>query len=104
MAKRRILKKEISNAFGILFSDVLICRHLLPETDKSKTEELVMRICQQNDDFICRAHHAPGSENKAEVKKYYRKLYTDLNVELNAIAEEINGQIDLLDKKHEKGV
>ncbi|RRD62207.1 hypothetical protein [Tannerella forsythia] len=98
MAKRRKLKKHISNLFGMLFSDVLICHYLLPETDKEKVVSLATRIGERNDEFICRAHHAPGT-NRAEVKKYYQKLYTDLKTEWNALAEEIGRLTEALDKK-----
>ena len=47
-------------------------------------DALVLRLTK----FICRAHHAPGT-NRAEVKKYYQKLSADLRKEWNALAEEI---------------
>ncbi len=98
MAKRRILKKEIGYLFGSLFSDMLICRYLFPETKQDEFESLATRICQQNDEFIRRAHHAPSKRNKVEVKKYYRKLYADLDAELNALASEIDRLTDISDK------
>lgn len=98
MAKRRKLKKHISSLFGMLFSDVLICHYLLPETDREAVASLATRICDRNDEFICRAHHAPGT-NRAEVKKYYQKLSADLRKEWNALAEEIGRLTDAIDKK-----
>ncbi len=98
MAKRRILKKEIGYLFGSLFSDMLICRYLFPATEQSEFESLATRICQQNDEFIRRAHHAPSKENKAEVKKYYRKLYADLDAALHAVASEIDRLTGVSDK------
>ncbi|WP_278478020.1 hypothetical protein [Tannerella forsythia] len=98
MAKRRKLKKHISCLFGMLFSDLLICHYLLPKIDNEKVLLLATRMGDRNDEFICRAHHAPGT-NRAEVKKYYQKLSADLRKEWNALAEEIVRLTEALDKK-----
>jgi hypothetical protein len=98
MAKRRKLKKHISRLFGMLFSDLLICHYLLPKIDNEKVLLLATRMGDRNDEFICRAHHAPGT-NRAEVKKYYQKLSADLRKEWNALAEEIVRLTEALDKK-----
>ncbi|WP_315264831.1 hypothetical protein [Tannerella forsythia] len=98
MAKRRKLKKHISRLFGMLFSDLLICHYLLSKIDNEKVLLLATRMGDRNDEFICRAHHAPGT-NRAEVKKYYQKLSADLRKEWNALAEEIVRLTEALDKK-----
>ena len=98
MAKRRKLKKHISRLFGMLFSDLLICHYLLPKIDNEKVLLLATHMSDRNDEFICRAHHAPGT-NQAEVKKYYQKLSADLRKEWNALAEEIVRLTEALDKK-----
>ena len=72
MAKRRILKKEISYVAGELF-----------------TEALMARILDMQDSYIVRAGHPDGKDNKALVRNYYRKLREDLQNEVNAIADEI---------------
>ena len=98
MAKRRKLKKHISRLFGMLFSDLLICHYLLPKIDNEKILLLATRMGDRNDEFICRAHHATGT-NRAEVKKYYQKLSADLRKEWNALSEEIVRLTEALDKK-----
>jgi hypothetical protein len=40
--------------------------------------------------FIRRAHHPDAKDNKALVKKYYRKLLADLQTETEAIEKELD--------------
>ena len=92
MAKRRILKKEISRVAGELFTETLICKLYVPQVDAEKAETLMARILDMQDQFIERTGHPDGSENPALVKRYFRKLRADLQAEVNAIAAEI-GQL-----------
>lgn len=89
MATRRDLKKDISYVAGELFSEVLVCKMLVPGTDKEKADKLMTRILDMQDNFLSRAQRPDGKDNKALVKEYYRKLYVDLRTEINAIANEI---------------
>lgn len=89
MAKRRILKKDISYVAGDLFSEVLICKLYIPGVDPEKADILMTRILDMQDEFIKRAHRPDGKDNKTLVKEYYRKLRIDLVTEVNAIAAEI---------------
>lgn len=89
MAKRRILKKNISYIAGDLFTEVLVCKMLIPGVDAGKIEELLTRIVDMQEDFIRRAHFPDGKDNRVLVKEYYRKLLVDLETEANAIVREI---------------
>lgn len=89
MAKRRILKKDISCAAGELFTEVLICQMLIPGTDQTKTDALLSRILQMQDEFIRRAQRPDGNGDRKHVKTYYRNLRASLQTEVNAIAGEI---------------
>ena len=73
MAKRRILKRDISYVAGDLFSEALV----------------MARVLDMQDEFIRRANRPDGKENKKRVKEYYCKLRADLQTEINAIATEI---------------
>ncbi|MCD8268889.1 MAG: hypothetical protein LUD46_10860 [Parabacteroides sp.] len=44
MAKRRILKKEISYVAGELFSEVLVCKLFIPGVEEDKADVLMIRI------------------------------------------------------------
>lgn len=89
MAKRRILKKEISYVAGELFMEALVCKLYIPGVDSEKAEDLMTRILDMQDAYIARAGHPDGKDNKVLVRNYYRKLRADLQNEVNAIADEI---------------
>lgn len=89
MAKRRILKKDISYVAGDLFSEALICMLYIPGVDSGKADVVMARILDMQDEFIRRANRPDGKDNPKRVKEYYRKLRADLQTEVNAIATEI---------------
>lgn len=89
MAKRRILKKEISYVAGELFSEVLVCKLFIPGIEEDKADALMARILDMQDEFIRRAGTPDAKDNKTLVKEYYRKLRVDLQTEVNAVANEI---------------
>ena len=89
MAKRRILKKDISYVAGDLFSEALFCKLYLPGVNSEKADVVMARVLDMQDEFIRRANRPDGKENKKRVKEYYCKLRADLQTEINAIATEI---------------
>ncbi|MBC8602334.1 hypothetical protein H8784_11490 [Parabacteroides acidifaciens] len=89
MAKRRILKKDISYVAGDLFSEALVCKLYIPGVDSDKADAVMSRILDMQDEYIRRANRPDGKDNKARVKEYYNKLLADLQAEVNAIATEI---------------
>ena len=89
MAKRRILKKDISRIAGDLFSEVLVCKLYIPGVDQEKADALLTRILDIEDDLICRAHRPDGKDNPQWVKAYYRKLLADLQKEADEISDGI---------------
>ena len=89
MAKRRILKKDISYVAGELFSEALICKMYIPGVDQEKADVVMARILDMQDEFIRRANRPDGKDNEVLVKDYYRKLWADLKEEVNAISTEI---------------
>ncbi len=89
MAKRRILKKDISYVAGDLFLETLICMLYVPGVDSGKADVVMARILDMQDEYVRRANRPDGKDNKKRVKEYYRKLRADLQTEINAIATEI---------------
>lgn len=89
MAKRRILKKDISYVAGDLFTEVLICQAFVPGTEQEKADSVMSRILQMQDEYIRRAQRPDGNGDRKHVKEYYRKLRADLQAEVDAIGEEI---------------
>ena len=60
MAKRRILKKEISQVAGELFTEALIFKLYVPQVDIENAEKLMSRILDMQDQFIGRAGSPDG--------------------------------------------
>lgn len=89
MAKRRILKRDISYVAGDLFSEASFCKLYLPGVNSEKADVVMARVLDMQDEFIRRANRPDGKENKKRVKEYYCKLRADLQTEINAIATEI---------------
>ena len=89
MAKRRILKRDISYVAGVLFSEALFCKLYLPGVNSVKADVVMARVLDMQDEFIRRANRPDGKDNPKRVKEYYRKLRADLQTEVNAIATEI---------------
>ncbi|WP_099463333.1 hypothetical protein [Parabacteroides provencensis] len=90
MAKRRILKKDISYVAGDLFTEALVCKLYIPGVNQEKADVVMARILDMQDEYVRRANRPDAKENKALVKEYYRKLRADLQLEVNAIATEIS--------------
>ncbi|WP_085535315.1 hypothetical protein [Massilibacteroides vaginae] len=85
MAKKRILKKNISYIAGELFTDALLCTLFVKDIDKDAIEAIMSRILDMESSFIARANHPDAKDNKVLVKEYYKKLLVDLETEANAI-------------------
>ena len=60
MAKRRILKKEISYVAGELFTEALVCKLYIPGVNQEKADALMARILDMQDSYIVRAGHPDG--------------------------------------------
>ncbi|MDR0431537.1 MAG: hypothetical protein LBH58_13845 [Tannerellaceae bacterium] len=89
MAKRRILKKNIGYIAADLTTEVLVCKMLLPDVNHDEMDNLLINIFKMQEEFVRRAHYPDGKDNKLLVKKYYKKLFIDLETEVNTIVKEI---------------
>ena len=52
MAKRRILKEEISYVAGELFTEALVCKLYIPGVNQEKADALMARILDMQDSYI----------------------------------------------------
>lgn len=52
MAKRRILKRDISYVAGDLFSEALFCKLYLPGVNSEKADVVMARVLDMQDEFI----------------------------------------------------
>ena len=89
MAKRKKLKQIINYVAGELFIETLLFKKVIPGVNQEKADALLSRIIDVQTDFVLRAGSPDGKYNKTLVKEYYRKLYVDLQTEIDAIAQEI---------------
>lgn len=89
MAKRRILKKNISYVAGELFTDAMLCNLFFKDVNKEAIEAVMVRILNMEEAFIRRVSHTDAKDNKTLVKEYYRKLLVDLQEEVDAIGKEL---------------
>ena len=51
MAKRRILKRDISYVAGDLFSEALFCKLYLPGVNSEKADVVMARVLDMQDEF-----------------------------------------------------
>ena len=89
MAKRKKLKQIINYVAGELFIETLLFKKVIPGVNQEKVEALLSRIVDMQTDFVLRAGSPDGKYNKTLVKEYYRKLYVDLQTEIDAIAQDM---------------
>ena len=64
MAKRRILKRDISYVAGDLFSEALFCKLYLPGVNSEKADVVMARVLDMQDDY--RRRQPSGTEKKQE--------------------------------------
>lgn len=89
MAKRRLLKKEISYIAGDLFTETLFCKQFIPGVSGEKADIVLSRILDFQDKFHQRACKPDGKDNPKIVQAYYKDLWEKLIIEVDAIGKEI---------------
>lgn len=85
MAKRRTLKKNINYICSELFAECVALTHYKIEVKQEDIDNVMSRILLMQDEFIRRVSHTqPGN-----VKAFYKKLYKDLNAQVDDIINSI---------------
>ncbi len=85
MANKRNLKKQVNKIAGILYQDCFVQITYVPNTDKEKGTQILMKILKMQDDIITRiCHPEPGN-----VKAHFKKLKEDLSNQTNEIVAEL---------------
>ncbi|MDH6534950.1 hypothetical protein D0T51_08020 [Parabacteroides sp. 52] len=87
MAKRKTLKRDIGYAAGELFTEVLVTKMLIPGVNQEKADALMTQILDMQDTFIRRAGKPDAKENKKLIKEYYKKLFADLQKDIDLIVK-----------------
>ncbi len=86
--KRRILKKQVNNIVGELFTECVVISRLVPQTDAAKVDAVMVQILQMQNDFVSRISHTePGN-----VKGFYQAFRRDFKAQVEGIIDAI-GQL-----------
>ena len=85
MASRRDLKRDISYVIGDIFTECLIYKELVPGTDKSAAEKLIVDLLRIDNEFITLISHTePG-----KAKEYYRALIKDFQKQISEVLDKL---------------
>lgn len=88
MANKRTLKKEINYIAGELLAECLFNKYYVPGVDADKLDELMGKIANIQDDFLCRVS-ANGDKDPKKVKVYYKKLRADFDKAIDGVFEDL---------------
>ena len=69
---------------------MLLQRRLPENKDEKLFSELCEKISDHHADFISRASHTDGKNNKKIVKSYYQSLWDEVLKDVMALGEEIS--------------
>ena len=92
MASRRNLKKTIHTDVEEMLFDLSILYSVAPEEREYAIEQLIMKVIDNERDFIARISHTDGKGERKLVRNYYNKL----REEYLQFAKEIEGEVQKL--------
>ncbi|WP_455497034.1 hypothetical protein [Coprobacter sp.] len=90
MANKRVLKKEINFISNELIAECLFNKLYMKDNDPQKTDELLSKIIDCQDDFLRRVNTPDGKENPKLVKKYYKNLIQSFDNKVGEILKDLN--------------
>lgn len=89
MSSIKQLKKNINNLSAELFSECVFCRLYVKNTDTERIDKIIVKILQNQNEFIKRTQHPNGKDNSRLVKEHYKTLATDIKKHIENILSEI---------------
>lgn len=89
MASIRKLKKTMHFIASELITDVFFKSLISKKDIEGKSDKLAMEIAEFTAEHVRRVNHGGGTKNPKEVKKYYRKLYSDWNKGVEKLIQKI---------------
>lgn len=87
--KRRTLKKYINSTSEELILETCVISSLVPNVNTEKTELLLIKIENFNQEFISRICTYGGKKDKKLVKKYFNKIVEDWKKSIIEISEDL---------------
>ncbi|MDR3651417.1 MAG: hypothetical protein P4L34_00440 [Paludibacter sp.] len=91
MSSRRKLKQTIKFVSSELITDIYFRCLMSKDIDNKKVDDLVVDIMALNREFVLRSNRPDGKENPTIVKAYFRKLFSDWQLEMDKIIKRIEG-------------
>ncbi|WP_298544194.1 hypothetical protein [uncultured Porphyromonas sp.] len=92
MASRRKLKQAIHTEVEEMLFDLSILYSVASEEREYAIEQLIMKVIDNERDFIARISHTDGKGDRKLVRNYYNKL----REEYMHFASEIEGEVSKL--------
>ncbi|MFZ4455712.1 MAG: hypothetical protein ACOYOT_05770 [Bacteroidales bacterium] len=90
MANKRELKKAIHTVTASLFTECLMFKELIPNTNVDDAEKLLDDILEFQSEFLSRVHGCGAKDDKKLVKAYYTKLSKDVVSEAHTLFDRMN--------------
>jgi len=93
MANRRELKKDINYLASEVVTQGYMKLALIDTIKEADLSPILVEAVEMRNEFVARANHPDGKDNKKIVKKYYNKLREDLmakSLELLKKIQELN--------------
>lgn len=87
MASIRNLKKSIHIISNELFSEGLYLQWFGESNNPEKVNEILTKILEKQGEFLARANHPNGTNNKKIIKTYYQNLISEINTHITEIME-----------------
>ncbi|MGC8866436.1 MAG: hypothetical protein ACP5O2_12045 [Bacteroidales bacterium] len=78
MASRKDAKKDIEYTLAEIITDTLNVMHLHHGKKDNELLDLLEYLIDSRDELISRLSHIPGKDNPAQIKLFFKKLYSDL--------------------------
>jgi len=89
MASRRKLKKTIKFVTSELITDIYFHCLMKKTIEEENVENLVKEVVGLSREFILRTVRPDGKNNRAIVKSYYKKLFSDWLTSMDEIVSKI---------------
>lgn len=89
MSSRKNLKKDINNAFDMLYVDCIFYKVYVLNADKEAADKVLEKIVGAQNDILSRVNITEGKEVEGRVKAYYKNLRKYIKEQIDIIGKDI---------------
>jgi len=93
MASIKNLKKDIDYLIFEVVSDCFTAMSVKPDKNSDKLLKIISDAINLRNELFSRLNHPDGKNNPVKVKKYFRKLRSDLVVGVDKLFDQISQAI-----------